>query len=293
MTITKTSFQELLLRKFDSYRVAKKALKNPFTGDNSENFGLFLPQKGFKELPKTFKAGYTPHTIMDVCNTVAAAEAVMDFSNARMKVRWDNGHRISFQFGDTVEITPGDRVQPTFDLSCGYDGTSFKVVCGLFRMVCSNGLVVPVKDTKFCMTRLTHSANLHDKMPLLISEIEQTVKGISEMIGYAKNLSEKKVNFEQIYKKIYGERPETGRSATNWDNRKSGIEDIVVKESASLGKDSTEWYNGLTSAWLMVNAVQGYYQHKSSNTAKRTPFAARDWANSQPAVAAAWQAVAA
>jgi hypothetical protein len=130
-------------------------------------------------------------------------------------------------------------------------------------------------------------------MPQMMVKISETANGIADMIGYAQKLSAKKVNFSEIYAKVYGERPEEGRSATNWDNRRADIENIVVKEMATLGQDSTEWFNGLTSAWQMANAVQGYYQNVKGKNKNRTPFAARDWANSRPQVAATWAAVAA
>jgi len=278
---TVETFCEQLEGVFDTYTVVKSAYPHPFKeGEDSENFGLFLPDHDHEELPQTFKVGYKPHTLKDVCAVVASAEEVLDFTDAEMTATWINGHRVTFRFGEAVEVAPNDFVYPTFNIHCGYDGRAFKAIFGLFRMICENGMIIPVAGMNYATCRLVHTKNLHERMPEMIAKLQETSTQISGMFDFAKKLAGKTVNFDLIYAEVFGEKPETesGRSETIWDNRKTEMWNIASKEIAQL--EGSFAFNNL-SAWQMFNTIQGYYQNVQGKKNDRNAMQATDWANNR------------
>ena len=93
-------------------------------------------------------------------------------------------HMIKF-FNPSIEITGtnGDNVYPQILLTNSHDGlSSFKFQIGLFRLVCSNGLVV--MDTSYGDFKLRHMgytfAELQQKVSEAISAFPGLVKKINE-----------------------------------------------------------------------------------------------------------------
>jgi hypothetical protein len=105
---------------------------------------------------------------------VAASESrVRDHSR-----RGFQRHMVRFQHGD--HIRAGRRETPEILLINGHDAsTSFRIEGGLFRLVCSNGLVI--KDASFGSIRVNHLADAGEVIDAAL-EVPSLMGGIADNI---------------------------------------------------------------------------------------------------------------
>lgn len=278
-------FCEQIHEAFDCKVVEKITLKRP-DGSDSQHVGVTVlhtdaEPEYLEDMPTTFKSGYTLHTVDDICVLVAAAvNSIMGMVSATLKCHWDNGHIVRFIFRDAVEIAPGDEVRPTLTFKAKYDGTmSFMGVFGLFRMICSNGLVVPVEGTKPASFKMKHTSGMRDKMPQLEKMFADAGECIQNMIATAKKLASKQVDFDEAFNAVFGKRPDAEKkaAATRYANRYDAVRAIAEQEQLALGQESL-------TAWIFYNAVQGYYQHTEGRKKDRSNEMAIEWANEKTEV---------
>ena len=105
-------------------------------------------------------------------------------------------HMIKFFNPDIViEGTDGDNVFPQILLTNSHDGlSSFKFQIGLFRLVCSNGLVV--MDTSYGDFKLRHMGYSFSELQTKVSEAVSEFPGLVEKINKFQNieLTDKEMN---------------------------------------------------------------------------------------------------
>jgi hypothetical protein len=104
-------------------------------------------------------------------------------------------HMIKFFNPDIViEGSDGDNVFPQILLTNSHDGlSSFKFQIGLFRLVCSNGLVVC--DTNYGDFKLRHMGYTFEDLQAKVSEAVESFPGLVEKINKLQNveLSDKQI----------------------------------------------------------------------------------------------------
>jgi hypothetical protein len=258
---------------YADYSVSKRQYKNPFTGEPSDNFGLFLPHKDFQELPRPVKAGYVPHTSLDVCSVFEAANNVIDIEGARLEMGWKHGHFVKATLDEEIVINGRDRVKPTLLVQAGYDGKAFETTIGLFRMLCSNGMRILVKGTKSFGFKIPHSSMMHENLGIMIRQFEENLHQFSEMYGVVRQLSAAKVDHEEFMENLLPVY-DSKAGITRRIDTMNAIRDINIRERANLGAVPN-------TAWLSLNAVHGHLQHnkapKKSNSMMRA-----EWANNHP-----------
>ena len=256
---------------FADYSVSKRQYKNPFTGELSDNYGLFLPNRGFEELPRPVKAGYVPHTSLDVCSVFEAAGQVLDIEGAKLEMGWKNGHFVKATLDETISINGRDTVKPTLLVQAGYDGKSFETTLGLFRMICSNGMRILIKGTKAFGFKLQHSARMHENLSILIRQFEENVHQFTEMYGVVRKLSVAAVDHENFMENLLPVY-DSKAGITRRVDTMSAIRDINIRERANLGSIPN-------TAWLSLNAVHGHLQHNKAPK-NLNPLLKAEWANS-------------
>jgi hypothetical protein len=97
-------------------------------------------------------------------------------------------HMIKF-FNPSIEIegANGDNVYPQILLTNSHDGlSSFKFQIGLFRLVCSNGLVVC--DTSYGDFKLRHMGYTFSELQTKISEAVESFPGLVKKINEFQNI---------------------------------------------------------------------------------------------------------
>lgn len=256
---------------FADYSVSKRQYKNPFTGELSDNYGLFLPNRGFEELPRPVKAGYVPHTSLDVCSVFEAAGQVLDIEGAKLEMGWKNGHFVKATLDETISINGRDTVKPTLLVQAGYDGKSFETTLGLFRMICSNGMRILIKGTKAFGFKLQHSARMHENLSILIRQFEENVHQFTEMYSVVRKLSVAAVDHENFMENLLPVY-DSKAGITRRVDTMSAIRDINIRERANLGSIPN-------TAWLSLNAVHGHLQHNKAPK-NLNPLLKAEWANS-------------
>lgn len=87
----------------------------------------------------------------------------------------------------TIEGSDGDNVFPQILLTNSHDGlSSFKFQIGLFRLVCSNGLVVC--DTNYGDFKLRHMGYTFEELQTKINEAAGSFPGLVEKINQFQNI---------------------------------------------------------------------------------------------------------
>jgi len=97
-------------------------------------------------------------------------------------------HMIKF-FNPDIEITGanGDNVYPQILLTNSHDGlSSFKFQIGLFRLVCSNGLVV--MDTSYGDFKLRHMGYTFEELQQKVSDAVSSFPGLVKKINEFQNI---------------------------------------------------------------------------------------------------------
>lgn len=93
-----------------------------------------------------------------------------------------------------IEGSDGDNVYPQILLTNSHDGlSSFKFQIGLFRLVCSNGLVVC--DTNYGDFKLRHMGYTFEELQTKVSEAVESFPGLVDKINKLQNveLNEKQI----------------------------------------------------------------------------------------------------
>lgn len=261
-----------------------------YDGCESENYRVVFSNDGSPVSGATCKAGYLPHDLDDVQSMIEAAYLAMtdQFETATIDLVWENGHVVQIKFAEEIEISPNDQVQITLTFNARYDGQAFTAIFGLFRLICTNGMVVPVEDTKYAQFKRRHTKNMREDIEQMTLQFTEVAKSIEQIIDNCRRMAEIQVDFDEIYTKVFGERPENkykdgklvaNNKQTRYDSTKEGIENVLYKEQAILGLEKSK----KTTGWLALNSVHTYMQ--TEKTGKGWDhIRSSNWANARPEV---------
>jgi len=174
-------------------------------------------------------------------------------------------HMLSFQNPD-FKIMKGDNVEafPRIILTNSHDGfNSFKFMCGLYRLVCSNGLVVA--DAEFANLSIRHInytfEELREVVKSSVSSISERVNVINDMMGVELTNEQREEFASKAMKIRKGLKEEDNYSLT-----KEEIMDIL----SPVRKEDEG-----NSLWATFNVLQeklikgGYYLTKNDKTRKQ------------------------
>lgn len=148
-------------------------------------------------------------------------------------------HMIKFFNPDiTIEGGNGDNVFPQILLTNSHDGlSSFKFQIGLFRLVCSNGLVV--MDTSYGDFKLRHMGYTFSELQTKINEAVEAFPGLVKKINDFQNVELDSKQIKEFAKKA--------AKIRFGDNIKVDVNDLLAVERPEDAGDSL---------WTVFNRVQ-------------------------------------
>ncbi len=138
-----------------------------------------------------------------------------------------------------------DIVKPLIRVRHSYNGmTKYGITFGYYRMVCDNGLVVPVEGKEATNLHITgrHTINIRRSFDTLIQRLEKFTTNHQIYSEVYNNLARKEVvNVEDRVKEVL--------NACSIPETRSTTVVLSVKEEAS------KLYNGQINDWLIYNGV--------------------------------------
>lgn len=153
--------------------------------------------------------------------------------------------------------SPDDTIKPKFQIQHSYDGgLKLSITFGIFRLVCSNGLTIPMKGTE--RLRFNMSAKHTDGMNLVVTGFMKHLKKFM----YAWNNKAITSNFVDMSGKVIlsvKDRIAEVANATNFPKRLLlDTEAIVERERTMLGyENANEWliYNALNEVLFSTKSI--------------------------------------
>jgi len=147
------------------------------------------------------------------------------------------------------EVGNGDIIYPKIQIQHSYNGlTKYAIMFGYFRLICSNGLVVPVTEKKELNLNITgkHTANIK-------TSFEQLKERLNYFVGNnaaAKQLGNNFNNLRDHTVKDWVKRVEEVMNVVKIGttvNNKAYVENVILKEADQLNTGVNDWliYNGI------------------------------------------------
>jgi hypothetical protein len=166
-----------------------------------------------------------------------------------------------------ITLPGGDKVHAMFKVSHSYNGlVKYRLLFGFYRLVCSNGLVIPVQG-----------AEMHN-ICIVGKHTEKILTSIESLIKTLKRFFSQKKSWTERYLTLYD------RKIEKWEDRivavmdatsiKMGAKDvnfnnIVEKMQLEMSGTRIDLNKNRPSDWLVYNAInEGYVYNNSVNNIK-------------------------
>ncbi|MDA3780357.1 MAG: DUF932 domain-containing protein [Bacteroidales bacterium] len=150
--------------------------------------------------------------------------------------------------------TGSDIVKPLIRVRHSYNGmTKYAITFGYFRLICSNGLVIPVEGKESTNLNITgrHTTNIKRSFDLLIQRLDQFTTN------------------HKIYSEVYNNLAK--KEVVNVENRVLEVlnacaipEKNSEKVIQTVKAEASNLYNGQINDWLIYNGVNQFV-HKGDN----------------------------
>ena len=156
-----------------------------------------------------------------------------------------------------VEIaikSANDKIQPQIIIYHSYNGVrKYTIKFGFFRLVCSNGLTVPVKELEFLNLQIggKHTISIRQSLEVLMSRLDYVVNNLEHLTTGFNLLANEQV--------------------TDWSARvlevmaqagiKKGSEEILT----TIRNESNALYSGSVNNWLIYNGINQYIYNDNAN----------------------------
>ena len=222
-----------------------------FSYDSSKN--EFLTKDAIREIaPSVFTEKADPSSTSKHYVHIPTEKVINDMSSLgwgvvdakQVKARKNQGYQKHMVvFGNdnlVVEGKDGDTVMPRILMTNSHDGkNSFQFQAGLYRLVCSNGLVIA--DAEFANMKIRHMGYDLSELKTVISEIVEKLPLTVECMNKlkAKEMSEdEKIDFAK--KALHTRLPKSQISSFTFEN----IQDLLEPtRSEDVGNDMWSVYN--------------------------------------------------
>lgn len=205
-------------------------------------------------------------------------ENVLRGNNIKFMAKYRHVDHVRFYADYTItdsryafSIAGTDKVQPMLRVQHSYNGlTKYRIMFGYFRVVCSNGLVIPVKEMKdynlVIVGKHTESIkNSFEKLNAMLVNFSNNAKEITQKIVSKYELLGGRMvtNVQDRVKEVLNA---SGIIAVD-NNKFNTINDIVGKITTELKKPETAGFNGKVNDWLVYNAINQYINDNNRNIA--------------------------
>lgn len=177
------------------------------------------------------------------------------------------------RFAYKIPGSNGDVIKPMLKVQHSYNGlTKYVVSFGYFRMVCSNGLVIPVEDMKQYNMFVTGKHT---------TAIKKSLEQLNDTVTYfAQNAEQITLAITANYSAL------ADKAVTNVDDRITevlNVANINIKDNnkfstvdyiKSVIDSEINLFGGVTNDWLVYNAINQYINDDSLNV--KTPEVRQD-----------------
>lgn len=165
-----------------------------------------------------------------------------------------------------------DNIQPMLRVQHSYNGlTKYRIIFGYFRLVCSNGLVIPIQEMQefnlVIVGKHTESI-LHsfDKLQLMLQSFGQNAQQITtaittkyELLG-GRWVADPKKRLEEVMN--------ANKIAVIDTSKFNTINNIMSRVMSEANGDKLDLgYNGRVNDWLLYNGINQYLNDNSINIA--------------------------
>lgn len=159
--------------------------------------------------------------------------------------------RPELQFGVGNAI---DTVIPTITLINSHDGlNSFKFFGGLFRLVCTNGLVVPALINGKKAGASFKIRHIHYNLDSLTETLDTTLKSLQESVKIVYDLSDRIMSLEE--RRLFAKRGMLRRMRVTSAKVEQMLSSIPDETADSLLLSNRREDEG-NNAWLVLNTIQ-------------------------------------
>jgi hypothetical protein len=215
---------------------------------SSTEYGIFANLNGKEMLLNTCSENYELVKNEDIFLNI---ETILNSAGIPFDVEYGM-HSFSRFYGnykiktDGVSIgNKGDLIYPILIVEHSYNGLwKYKMTFGYFRLICSNGLVVPVEgkeDVNFTITG-KHTAKILSSLDTLLDKIEYFKNNNSRLVTKFVEVSERWVA-------KWEDRVEAVIEATGIGKR--GFDQITAK----IKEEANILYGGKVNDWLIYNGI--------------------------------------
>jgi hypothetical protein len=157
-----------------------------------------------------------------------------------------------------------DLVYPMLKVQHSYNGlTKYMISFGYYRLVCTNGLTVPVKEKSEFNIAITgkHTSSIQHSLKKLMFAIDNFIQnGNKHLVVFDEMVKRTLLDPEQIKARVVETIEAAGINLV--DNKKVDtfkyVNDVMMNEAVSL-------YGGVTNDFLIYNAVNRYIFDNSLN----------------------------
>lgn len=154
-----------------------------------------------------------------------------------------------------------DLVYPMLNVQHSYNGlTKYKIVFGYFRLVCSNGLVIPIEEMKkynlFIVGKHTEQiVHSFKELNIMLSHFGTNAKLIiGDIVAKYELLGDSAVtNMEDRIKEVLN-----ATKIKIVENSKFNTIDVITNIVKKEANDSTLGYGGTINDWLIYNGINQY-----------------------------------
>ena len=196
-------------------------------------------------------------------------EQILNEHKIKFDVQYSHTNNVRFyanymitdkRYGYTMNGT-SDTIQPMLRVTHSYNGlTKYKIIFGYFRLVCSNGLTIPVKEMdKYNLViigkhteSILHSLDqLDNLLTVFANEAKQITRAIVdkyELLG-----GRMVVNVKDRVKEVLNQ-----NKIAMVDNKVLNTVDNIVNRIMTEAKSDTLGYKGRVSDFLVYNGINQY-----------------------------------
>ena len=203
-------------------------------------------------------------------------EQILNEHKIKFDVQYSHTNNVRFyanymitdkRYGYTMNGT-SDTIQPMLRVTHSYNGlTKYKIIFGYFRLVCSNGLTIPVKEMdkynlviigKHTASILQSLKQLDSLLTIFSNEAKQITKAIVDK--YEMLSGRMVVNLQDRITEVLNQ-----NKIGMIDNQNFNTVDNIVKRITAEMNDNTLGYNGKANDFLVYNGINQYINDDSLN----------------------------
>jgi len=211
-------------------------------------------------------------------------EAVLKGNNIKYTVTYRHIDHVRF-YADYIitdkkyeySVNGGDKIQPQISVQHSYNGlTKYVILFGYFRLICSNGLVIPLKEMNEFNLSITgkHTQNIKNSF-LMLNQMLVNFSNNAKQITH--EITKKYEVMADRYVPNMEDRINEVLSATGIiavDNTKLNTVELITSIVNKEANDTSLPYGGIVNDWLIYNGINQYIHDESLN--KKIPEKRRE-----------------